>query len=182
MGYLKKEDVQKYELLSWLCCRSYFSEKRFQFLLDWDPDALRRFDECGVLSLHWAASQAIKGFKIVFDAGLRYYPEKRGILLLFTLAAGIWRGKTPFQLACEKHGREAVAEIVDDVLKDRSSQHRPDHTYIEAFLSAAVDDRIDLNGLYFIFRKSPHVLQQLLQQPTTIGAATRRRSKRRKLN
>jgi hypothetical protein len=37
MGLLKKEDIQRYDLLSTLCKRDYFAEKRFRFLVQWDP-------------------------------------------------------------------------------------------------------------------------------------------------
>jgi hypothetical protein len=35
MGLLKKEDIQRYDLLSYSC-----AEKRFRYLVEWDPSAL----------------------------------------------------------------------------------------------------------------------------------------------
>ena len=41
MGHMKKEDVQNYKLLHYLCChKQYFPEKRFQYPLKGDPTAL----------------------------------------------------------------------------------------------------------------------------------------------
>ena len=195
MGYLKKEDVRERSLVPVMCCQSYFAEKRFRFLLDLDPDALTRPCAYGCLPLHYAAfhqsaTTTIECFRFVLAAGIRYFPQKRGILLLFTLTAGdYWKGKTPFHLACEKHGPEAVEKVVNEVLEDRGSvsdkrdrRRRPDDhhhhhapNYVDAFLSAAVDDRVDLNGMYFMFRKSPDALQQSLQlqlqQPKKIGGS-----------
>jgi hypothetical protein len=38
---LKKEDIQRYEMLHELCDQFYyFAEKRFRFLVEWDPSAL----------------------------------------------------------------------------------------------------------------------------------------------
>ena len=41
LGLIKKEDIQRYGLLHKLCHQNcYFSEKRFRFLVEWDPNAL----------------------------------------------------------------------------------------------------------------------------------------------
>ena len=37
MGLLRREDIQEYELVLWLCRQSYFAENRFQFLVEWNP-------------------------------------------------------------------------------------------------------------------------------------------------
>ena len=95
MGLLKKEDIQERELLHWLCSsytgdrpRKYFPEGRFRFLADWNPDALTRVDSMmNWLPLHQATYQyaAISAFQNTFKAGIRCYPRRKGIQLLFQL-------------------------------------------------------------------------------------------------
>jgi len=52
---------------------------------DWDPAALTESDEYGYTPLYHAATRAnsILGFQSVFEYGIRYYPNKKGIRLLF---------------------------------------------------------------------------------------------------
>jgi hypothetical protein len=47
MGLIKKEDIRRYILLNKLCFaqKDYSAEKRFRFLIEWDPSALTRTDE-----------------------------------------------------------------------------------------------------------------------------------------
>jgi hypothetical protein len=98
MGHLKKEDIQRYNLLELLCRQPAFAGKQFRFLVEWDPTALTRTDECGCGPLHFAAqSSSIQGFQLAFDAGIRYYPNKKGINLLFKRYID---NRTPFLIAC----------------------------------------------------------------------------------
>ena len=55
------------------------------FFSDWDPAALTESDEYGYAPLHHAATRAnyILGFQSVSEYGIRYYPNKKGISLLF---------------------------------------------------------------------------------------------------
>jgi hypothetical protein len=86
MGLFKKEDIQEYNLLNKLCSTGYFfPDKRFRLLVEWDPIALiQPNDDDGYLPLHYAAwFTSIRGFQIVLEYGIRYYPKKIGIRLLF---------------------------------------------------------------------------------------------------
>jgi hypothetical protein len=68
MDLLKKEDFQRHGLLTEVCDQfDVFPEKRFRFLVEWDPTSLSHLDDYGRLPLHYAADIAtIKGFRIVF--------------------------------------------------------------------------------------------------------------------
>jgi hypothetical protein len=44
MGYFKKEDIQKYGLVAISCKYREISERRFRFLVEWDPTSLIRTD------------------------------------------------------------------------------------------------------------------------------------------
>jgi len=93
---------------------------------------------------------------MVFKAGMTYFPKKKGISLLFHKDN---HGDTPFQLACEKYGKEKVIEVIENVLADCSNT--PYNT-AHALISAAIDDDIDLDGVFFLLRREPDVLQKLL--------------------
>jgi hypothetical protein len=166
-GLLKKEDIQKYGLLNKLCCQYYVAEHRFQFLTEWDPNALIQSDEDGSLPLHYVAhNTSIEGFKMVFDYGIRYHPKKKGINLLFRLNIP---NNTPFQLACEKYGYEEVMKIVGDTLTCYSNT-TPINVE-EALLSAAIDENIHLDNVYFVLRRQPDVLVKLLSPQFSSPAA-----------
>ncbi|MGK3744269.1 MAG: hypothetical protein ACI90V_011129 [Bacillariaceae sp.] len=48
IGLFEKEDIQRYDLLHNLCTnlsRYYFAEKRFRFLVEWDPTLLLHADK-----------------------------------------------------------------------------------------------------------------------------------------
>jgi hypothetical protein len=64
---------------------------------------------------------SIQDFRVVFEYGIRYYPKKKGICLLFqknTVA------RTPFQSACSRHGRDKVKNVIEDTLLDCQRRRR----------------------------------------------------------
>lgn len=158
MGLLKKEDIQRYGLLNKFCCHSFLAKNRFRFLALWDRNALIQPDTQGSLPLHHVVHNTyIQGFKMVFDYGIRYYPKKKGINLLFRKNN---LNKTSFQRACERFGYELVMKIVGDTLT-RYSDTTPINVE-EALLSAAIDKTIHLDSVYFLLRRQPDVLVKLL--------------------
>jgi ankyrin repeat protein len=71
-----------------------FAEKRFRFLVEWDPDTLTQADQAGWLPIHDATIYpTIQAFQSVFEYGIRYYPNKKGINFLFRQ---LDNGNTPF--------------------------------------------------------------------------------------
>ena len=111
MDLLKKEDIQNYGFLKDLCSRPFFAEKRFRFLVEWDPNVLLHPTEDGYLPIHYAADgSSIRGFQLLFEAGIKYFPKKKGIQLLFRKNR---LGYTPFRLACKKFGQDQVMKVVD---------------------------------------------------------------------
>ena len=176
MGYLKKEDIQEYDLLNILCTVSYqniFAEKRFKFLAEWDPTLLVPCHPNGGLALlpiyRVAANGSIQAFQTVFEYGLLYYPTKKGISLLFTKGL---LNPTPFQIICKRHGSEKVMEVIEDTLNrytSSSSSLNLDHAtphlnIVDALLSAAIDENVDLDCVYFLMRRHPDILMKLLPQ------------------
>jgi hypothetical protein len=169
MDLLMKEEIQRYGLLQILCNRSYFADMRFRFLVEWDPNALIQTDGFKGLPLHDAVRNAssIKGFQISFEAGIKYFPKKKGINILFHKNKG---GHTPFQRACRKYGYNEVMKIVDDFLAVYSVDATINIT--EALVMAATDKNIHLDCVYFLLRREPSILQKLVSSSLPAAAVT----------
>ena len=61
MDLLKKEDIQAFDLLNKLCWQdNYFVEKRFRFLVEWDPNSLTHTSRYGYLPLSYCAGSPAK--------------------------------------------------------------------------------------------------------------------------
>ena len=164
MILFRKEDIKQYDLLACVCShRDSFPEELFRFLVEWDPDALalpRR--RTGNVPLHIAAKyQSVEGFRFVLKAGVTHFSLKQGLNFFFHKNRS---GKTPLQYACKKHGRDEVMNLVEQVLIDCS-----DNPYnpVEALVGAAIDENIALDGVYFILRRQPDILQTLLSPSLT---------------
>ncbi|OEU18796.1 hypothetical protein FRACYDRAFT_237076 [Fragilariopsis cylindrus CCMP1102] len=174
LGLLKIEDIQNFGLLIYLCRLPYFAEKRCCFLVEWDPSALTKTDRFGQLPIHFAAElSSIRGFELVFEYGIRYYPKKKGISLLFRKSNNDF---IPFVEACMKFGEEQVMKMIEDTFIRcySSSDDTPPLNVVEALMTAAVDEDIHLDCVYFLLRRQPDILQKLLSSAsiTTIATAT----------
>ena len=61
MDRLKQEDIQAYDLFNKLCWQdNYFAEKRFRFLVEWDPNSLTHTSRYGCLPLSYCAGSPAK--------------------------------------------------------------------------------------------------------------------------
>jgi hypothetical protein len=162
MGFLKERDIQKYGIMLKLFYINYyhFAEKRFIFLVEWDPYALKQTCEEGKLGLHYAAKNcnSIRGFQLLFEYGICYYPKKIGISLLFQEDND---GDTPFQLACHTHGRNEVMKVVEDILLLYDSSDSTPLNIAEALITAAIDDYVHLDCVFFLIRRQPDILQEM---------------------
>ena len=127
-------------------------------LVEWDPNALTQTDKFGQLPLNGAIVGSIQGFKFVFEYGIRYFPKKKGISLLFRKMNS---GRTTFQYACINLGYEKVMEAVEDTLACHSGTPV---NVTEALLSAAIDEEVHLDCVYFLLRREPDLLLKLLPQ------------------
>lgn len=161
MGLLRKEDICTELLVCNLCCHGLLHENLLRFFVEWDPASLAHvtyFCEHDRYPLHDAAFRCFRSFRLLFDLIIRFFPKKKGICLLFLKG---YDDKTPFQKACEKFKRENVMTIVDDTLT-RYSNETPIDTGTASML-AAVDSNIHLDCVYFLLRRYPIALINLLQ-------------------
>jgi hypothetical protein len=176
MDLLKKEDIQRYELLDRLCVSGhgcYFAENRFQFLVEWDPNALTRIRDCGRVQFNFAIypfGATIRTFQLIFDAGIKYFPKQKGIHRLFRqgIRQGIRAsGKTPFQFFCEKFGYEQVMKVIEETLIRYADTPI---NIVDALITAAIDENVHLECVYFLLRREPDVLQKLLSSTPAVVA------------
>ena len=159
MGLFKQENIPQYNLVHEVCYKDHFVENTFQFLVEWDPSSLVHIDEDGKLPLHCAAQKlSIEGFRTVVEYLIRYYPTKKGISSLFSKTN---QGETPFQIACEKHGKDGVMRIIDDTLNNSVI---PLNT-VEALVTAAANVHVHFECVYLLLRRKPDVLVRLLSEP-----------------
>ena len=171
----------------------WLSERKFRFLVEWDPTSLiktdGRYEQCGSLPLHYAATTDVaascfQDFRIVFEYGIRYYPKKKGISLLFQRSGF---DPTPFLLACQisysKHFRmsgrirfagnfpeevtnpEDVMKVVEDILIRYSDTPI---NITEALITAAIDEDIHLNCVYFLLRREPDIVMKLVSSSSLL--------------
>ncbi|OEU19144.1 hypothetical protein FRACYDRAFT_237434 [Fragilariopsis cylindrus CCMP1102] len=179
LGLLKKEDIKRYSLLHKLCREKendYFAEKRFRFLVEWDPTALLHAITYGWLPIHCAAFlSSPRGFELVFEYGIRYFPKKKGISLLFKKTNH--DDSTPFQYACEIFGHEKVMEVVEDTLAHcyASSDDTPPLHVVNALMTAAIDKNIHLDCVYFLMRRKPDILMEVLSPLPYISKLRKRK-------
>ncbi|OEU11348.1 hypothetical protein FRACYDRAFT_245680 [Fragilariopsis cylindrus CCMP1102] len=162
LGLLKKEDIQRYDLLHYLCRVDYFAEKRLRFLVEWDPNALTQTDIFG----QRVNAPTIQGFQFVFEYGIRYFPNKKGISLLFHKPNSLL---TTFRYACGKFDYNDVMNVIEDTLARYSST--PINS-ADAVLSAAIDETVHLDGVYFLLRREPDMLQKLLSSSPSASTST----------
>jgi hypothetical protein len=171
MGLLKKEDIKRYDMLSSLFQDDeddedfYLAEKRYRFLTEWDPTELIRRNThfYGYIPLHYAINfPSIEVFRFILECGMRYFPEKKGISLLFQKDLD---NETPFQDACDKFGHEEVMMVISDTLNNPVTYPL---NSADALLSAAIDDRIHLDCVYLLVRREPDILQKLLSQSLAV--------------
>ena len=144
---------------------STLSNKMFRFLIDWDPYCLTRIRHDGRVALHnvpeyFPATQTekLKRFQLIFELGLRYFPIKTGISLLFQYDNN---DRTPFELAYKYFGRKATMEAIDEVLSTRFKNEQA-YDAVEAFVHAATDEWIDKQCVDFILRRDPATVIKFL--------------------
>ncbi|OEU10859.1 hypothetical protein FRACYDRAFT_246732 [Fragilariopsis cylindrus CCMP1102] len=167
-NHLKKEDIRECNLVGRLLSTDtgIFSGTRLLYFVDWDPMTLTipcEPEHGNMLPIHWTVFpfRDFQIFKIVIQAGLRYFPEKLG----FVFCEGTQRNrdnrkkftKTPFRFACHRHGQEKVMnEVLDCIANYCAASASPSTMESSLLMSAVTDESIHLEGLYTLLRKDPY--------------------------
>ena len=172
-GLLTIGDIQHYELVHELCqYDSHLAIRRFRFLTEWCPPSLITTSsnkEDGVLPLHGTVRPSygsIEDFQMHVDALFHFYPKWKGITALFQKNGS---GYTSFEMACEKFTRNAVLDVVEEILM-RYTTMTPPVNMGDALMMAAIDDSISLDGVYFFMRRQPDIMLSRLRRDRSHGA------------
>jgi len=153
-GLFRKEDIQNYNLIFELCYEQNIPEQRFRYLVDWDPSCLIVPGHSKpALPIHYVTriSEDIRGFRTIFEEGIRHFPKEMGGL--FHKAA--FDGVTAYQTTCEKYGKEEVDKIVNDTLENQENRSI---TTIESLTYAATKETVHLDCVYFLLRRCPAIV------------------------
>ena len=181
-------DIQEFNLMNHLLRNTtpalptgttgYGAGKRFQFLVNIHSDCLLVTDSEGRIPLYNAAAyttrchgnNGLACFSAVFKAGIQHLSHNKGLLMLFQ-TTNVCR-QSPYQCflngISKKEERSQRVQAIETVLNDpiASSQHhrsRSSYTTIPVFVEAAASAQITLDGLYFVLRREPDVLQKMLR-------------------
>jgi len=166
LNYFVKDDIQEYNLVHGLCKKwNYFAQHRFRFLIEWDPSSLLQTEgdrNDGTLPIHYVTHN-LRSFRVVLDSVIRFYPRWKGINTLFQKTNScVWR--VPFEMACDKLTRAAVMNIVEETLvRYTTNDGLMNDNNGNAMILAATDDRISLDGLFFLIRRQPDSMLSMLR-------------------
>jgi len=106
--------LQLLALLNWSC--HPVSNTRFEYLVDWDPEALKDCQNSGYYHIYCAAGGSIEQFVMALKAGMKHFPEELGFLFHKNRS-----GKTAYELAFDKHGKDATLKVIQDHIEETAS-------------------------------------------------------------
>jgi len=168
---LKKQDIRQYELF-WYSCQSHAKE-RFEYLVDWDPKALKEYRHYGNPILH-ANLDNIHNFAMVFKFGMKYYPEELGFLFRKNSD-----GDTACKLVFDEYGKDEAWRMIEKCLEethDAKIVERNTVTNLYPFiLAAAGGEAGDLNTLNYLLRRNPEVFVRVPQEDILDSGVERKR-------
>jgi hypothetical protein len=144
MDLLKKEDINEYRLLSF--SMHVLAERRFEYLVDWDPAALK---ECYESSL----GNSINNFKLAIKAGIKYFPQDIGHLAFQYMA----KYKHEAQQQEKDEAWKMIRDCLDEADPNKILKKNQD-TNLYPFMTAAEGSRCYLDVVYYLLRKDPSVL------------------------
>ena len=110
----------------------------------------------------------MNAYQLRFENGIRYFPKKTGINILFHESN---HNETPFQRACNNDGRMEAMQVIEEtlIIRCNSSSSSADNNnnsielnVADVLFTAAVNENIHLDFVYFLMRRHPNVLIKLL--------------------
>lgn len=162
LDLFKKEDIKQYRLLSivWndFVAKS-IRKKTFEYLVDWDPDALnQRHWHRNETLLHGVGGCDRIPFQMILEAGLKHYPHEIGFLLHKSDC-----GESALERAYKRIGEKDAWNAIKDCLEKTDTKkvlQRNPRTNMYPFMVAAMDGSVGcLDVAYYLLRKNPMVLR-----------------------
>ena len=122
-----KEDIEDYDLLYSSC--HPMSKMRFEYLAQWDPDSLLTHDDEHFPISHFMINEYddLTSFTMYLQTTLKHHPQDLGVL--FCKDSG---GETAYEIALEKHGKEATFKVIQECIPTNTSLPILHHAMKEA--------------------------------------------------
>ncbi|GFH49934.1 hypothetical protein CTEN210_06410 [Chaetoceros tenuissimus] len=120
---LFKKDIKEHCLLRFACNKA--ATQRFDFLVEWDPDALLdpKFLHQPFATQKDAASKSA----ILLEASLKHFPNIGGLLFVQD-----GQETTAFDAACAEFGTEETMKILQDILSPKCNYPILHHAFVKA--------------------------------------------------
>ena len=116
----------------------------------------------------------IDSFTLALKAGLEYYAEELGFLFQKND-----RGKTAFEMACQQYGKDKAWRAIEKCFQEAhnvSMVERNPVTNLYPFMLAAACETTELNTVYYLLRRDPLVLEDIIQEQLgDVDVETKRR-------
>ncbi|GFH44099.1 hypothetical protein CTEN210_00573 [Chaetoceros tenuissimus] len=123
MGLIVKQDIKEQKLLSTSCSEQ--SKKRFEYLVNWDPDALINTTVEGQPLAH--SFEDSEEFLVFFKSSFKYYPNIGGLLFIKDDD-----GNTAFDTMCDEIGTKETMTILYEILTPKSDYPILHHVLVNA--------------------------------------------------
>ena len=157
IGIFQRKDISNHDLVWELSTNKTFPEQRFRCLVDFDPNSFYK-NKFPIYRL-WLEDNNASVFRIMFELGMLHFPTQMGFLFHRDYPSHTGNCETPFCRVCQKHGTEKVDKIIRDVLAKHNQHGSESNTETinmdEAFLYAATNPSVHLDGVYFLLRRDP---------------------------
>ena len=113
---LLKEDIKDHDLLYYSC--HPLANMRFEYLVEWDPDSLTTCTYKGLPLSHALIEQweILTYFTIYFQTTLKHHPQHLGFLFQKDNS-----GKTAYERAIEKHGKDETLKTIQQCIPTNTS-------------------------------------------------------------
>ena len=121
MGVLLKKDIQEYQLLCYACgCK-----ERFEYLVDWDPNALIETRYLNEPLIHSLKQE--EGLFPLLKAGFEKHPNIGGLLFIKDDT-----GNKALDTIFNQFGKDKVMEILHRIFSPQNNYHILHHVFIKA--------------------------------------------------
>ncbi|GFH58461.1 hypothetical protein CTEN210_14937 [Chaetoceros tenuissimus] len=125
MDLLLKRDIQEQHLLACSCWK--LSQMRFEYLADWDKDALIETRIGNEEMIHVMSSQPQEIIGLLLKAGFKYHPNIGGLLFIEDD-----QGNTAFDHLVNEKGVEVVMSLLHEILSPNRDYPILHHVFVKA--------------------------------------------------
>ena len=126
LGLLLKNDIREHCLLG--CSCSELSKESFEYLVNWDPDALIETITVNKPLIHDMENYNVQNsLHLILKAGFKYHPEIGGLLFIEDD-----NGTIAFDKICNDEGEKTIMNILHEILSPTQDFPILHHIFIKA--------------------------------------------------